>query len=343
MSVSGGTLSLSHNLNVTTGSLVVVQIALAPQSASPELTPYGCLAKGATCSVLTSVTSPGLTFHQRMVFTAKPGSADETWMWEYYACPVPASGSISIAAIVNDTVAWSMIAYDVSGVDCASPFVNSLSFQGGIFANQTKATAPGDFNDCNLTDHCGITFSTTSNSLVVFGIGTQGSPVFLPPVSPQPFAKALPPSNGVNYTLIQQTGVRSWVGEAVSYARFTNSQVGIYTGDWILFNPTTSLPNGESAFWVVDAFQGINPVTTTSTSFTTISSSTTSSTTGGGGGGSSSSMTSSSTSSLSSTSTQITITSTVVSVRTTTITVMGVCTSGTFQYVNGTLTGKCAT
>lgn len=340
-SAHANTKSLSVTLNVCSGCLVMTQIALSPQSAAPQKTPYGCLAPNATCSILTSVTASGLTFQQRMAYTDKPSSADETWAWEYYACPAPSAGSYTMTAAFNNTAQVSMIAYAVSGIaDCGSPFANSLSFQGGIFANQQGATAPGDFNDCNLSSHCGITFSTTQNSLVVFGIATQGDPTALPPTSNPSFPGALSSSNRVNYTMIQDSITPSWMSNAISYATFTNAQVGIYTGDYILFNPNNGQLKGESAFWFTDAFQGVISQSTTSSTSTisTSSSSTISSSTSSGGGNHTSSSSSSSSSTISSQST-VTITKTI----TQTSTVTQICTSGTFQYVNGTLTGKCAT
>ena len=59
----------SIGLQVTQGNLVVVQVALSPQSV---------LSRGGGYAVLTSLTSawPGMPFHQRYAYVTNPGSGD---------------------------------------------------------------------------------------------------------------------------------------------------------------------------------------------------------------------------------------------------------------------------
>jgi hypothetical protein len=205
----------SMELQVTQGDVVVVQVALSSESV---------LSRGNGYSFLTSLTSawPGMPFVQRYAYTANPGSGDGSLVWEDYAI-APVSGTATITGTVNNSEsAWGMIGYSVKGADTTAPF------------DPNPSIPQYDFNDCNLTDGCGATFSTTSaDTLVIAGIGSEGCPGVAAPS---------------NFTLIQSTCASFGITDAVAYKLFSSPQTNTATGNWVL-SP------GESALWFVDAIR----------------------------------------------------------------------------------------
>ncbi len=205
----------SIGLQVTQGNLVVVQVALSPQSV---------LSRGGGYAVLTSLTSawPGMPFHQRYAYVTNPGSGDGSSVWEDYAV-APVSGTVTITGTTNSSeAAWDMIGYSVKGANTTAPF-------------DTNPSIPNhEFSDCNPVDGCSLTFSTTSaDTFVIAGIGSESC------------TSASAPSN---FTLIQSTCNSAWVTDAVAYHVFSAPQKNANTGSWVL-SP------GESALWFVDAIK----------------------------------------------------------------------------------------
>jgi hypothetical protein len=225
-------------LNVTQGDVVVVQVVLSPQGVGGE-----CCGRATLHSVLSSLTSSGMTFQQRNAYTKNPGSGDGSFVWEDYAI-APVTETATINAQVNESAPWSMLGYGVLGANTTKPF------------DTNRALPHGEFNDCNLVDGCSISFSTTNpNTFVIFGIGSQGNPAMVPPSG---------------FSLIQDVNVNSWLGNAVSYRTYSSPQTNAVTGNWVLSG------GGESAFWFVDAIQAAtssSPTTATTTSTTTSTSS----------------------------------------------------------------------
>jgi hypothetical protein len=210
-----GCTSQSIGLQVTQGDLVVVQVALSPESV---------LSRGGGYAVLTSLESawPGMPFQQRYVYITNPGSGDGSMVWEEYAV-APVTGTVTITGTTNSSeAAWDMIGYSVKGANTTAPF-------------DTNPGIPNhEFSDCNPVDGCSLTFSTTSaETFVIVGIGSESC------------TSASAPSN---FTLIQSTCNSAWVTDAVAYHVFSAPQRNANTGSWVL-SP------GESALWFVDAIE----------------------------------------------------------------------------------------
>jgi hypothetical protein len=205
----------SMDLQVTQGDVVVVQVALSAESV---------LSRGGGYSVLTSLTSawPGMPFVQRYAYTTNPGSGDGSLVWEDYAI-APLSGTITITGTVNNSEsAWDMIGYSVTGANTTAPF------------DPNPSIPHYDFNDCEMTDGCSVTYSTTSaDTLVIAGIGSEGCP------------KVTAPGG---FTLIQSACTSFGITDAVAYHLFSSPQTNVATGNWVL-------TPGESALWFVDAIQ----------------------------------------------------------------------------------------
>jgi hypothetical protein len=224
----GGCSSLSMDLRVAANSLVVVQVVVSPESVYLRSSGAGYHA-----GFLTSLTSPGMTFQQRYAWTINPGSGDGSEVWEDYSIAVVTS-VITITGETNSSLtAWSMIGYAVQGVNDTAPF------------DSNPAIPNGDFNDCNLTDGCSATFSTTSaDTMVIAGLGSEGNPNFTAPG---------------NFTLIQSNVASGWVANGVAYRLFSSPETGVPTGSWGMTGLScTQAPGnscGESALWFVDAIQ----------------------------------------------------------------------------------------
>ena len=250
-----GCISQSVHVPVRSGDVVIVFVALSPQSVDTRVS-------GARydAGFLSSLSSSGMTFQQRFAYTKNPGSGDGTLAWEEYAIAT-STGTAMVTGTVNSTMAaWSMIAYSITGANSTNPFDSNPSLP------------TSDFNDCNQTDGCRLSYSTTNaNDMVLAMIGSQGGPgISAPP----------------GYTMIAQSNPNGWMTSGASYLVLSSSQNLVSTGSWTL-NP------GESAIWFPDAIEASSSSTTSTTSAST-SSSTVSSTT-------STSTTTSSTSSTSTT------------------------------------------
>jgi hypothetical protein len=179
-----------------------------------------------------------MTFLQRYAFTSFVGSGDGSLVWEDYAI-APTTGTATIVATVNDSLsAWAMVGYGVRGANTSAPWDT----------NPQLATGAQDFNDCNLVDGCGVSFSTTSpNTFVIFGIVDEGG------------VGGITPPTGFN--LIQASSWNGWMGDAAAYEIFSSPQTNVSTGSWVLVT-------GESALWFADAIVGATTGTTTTTAST---------------------------------------------------------------------------
>ena len=230
----------SMQLQVTQNDVAVVQIALSPPSTVFNGEGYW----GAFLTSLTG-TSPSMTFTQRYAYTAGP-TGDGSMIWEDYAV-APATGLATITATMNSSVAaWTMIGYSVMGANTAAPWDT----------NSMLATGAQDFNDCNLVDGCGVSFSTTNpNTFVIFGLGSEAN------------VGVTPPSG---FTLIQRTSdAAGWETGAVAGQIFISAQTDASTGSWVLS------AEDESAVWFADAIQASTPTSTTTSLTTTLTTSST--------------------------------------------------------------------
>jgi trimeric autotransporter adhesin len=234
----------STDLTVKQGDLVVALVTLSPESVYSRIS-----GAGYDAGFLSSLTSSGMLFQQRFAYTANPGSGDGSLAWEEWAV-ASSTGTAAVTGTVNSTdVAWSMITYSITGANTTRPF-------------DTNPSMPvWDFNDCNATDGCSVTYSTSNpNEMVLAMIGSEGGPrITAPP----------------GYTLIAQSSPNGWQTSGAAYLTTSSTQMNAQSGSW-------SLSPGESAVWFVDAVRaasGVSSTTSTTTSSSSLSTTTTTSST----------------------------------------------------------------
>ncbi len=266
-----GCQALTLNLPAYAGNLIVLQVALSPQSTylrTSGCTSYTCYDYGS----LTSISTPGVIFRTDFQYTDNPGSGDGTKVWLMWTVAA-VTGTMAISGMTNNSLAsWSMIGAAITGVNDTSPFDSNPS-QGGTNTNY-------DFNDCNLMDGCSTTFSTTAaDTMVITGIGSEGSPALIAP----PTNAGNPPSTEPGgFTLVQPSIASGWIAQAMAERLYSSAQSNASTGDWGMTwpqgNSSCSVQNttnscGESALWyavAIDACSGAAcevtpPISATST------------------------------------------------------------------------------